>query len=93
MDKLAKLISLCKCGIYLTVNEHRDYYETATQRLQKAENYECPPETEKSVKQKMIATNTIITLHFYPDTPIGSYVIWHYDIEETLNKAIECLTI
>lgn len=28
MDKLKKLMARCKCGVYLAVNEHRDYYDT-----------------------------------------------------------------
>jgi len=92
MDKLLKLISMCRCGVYLTVNQHRDYYETAAQKLEESEGYECPPEIDEIVKQKMIGTNTIITIQFYPDTPIGSYEIWHYDLELALNEAIECLT-
>lgn len=91
MDKLLKLISMCKCGVYLTVNEHRDCYKTAAQELEEAKGYECPPEINESVRQKMIDTNTIITLQFYPDTPIGSYGIWHYDLEKALNESLECL--
>lgn len=31
MEKLNKLIKRCKCGIYLTINLHRDYNETVEQ--------------------------------------------------------------
>lgn len=31
MDKLNKIIARCKCGFYLTINSHRDDYETVEQ--------------------------------------------------------------
>jgi hypothetical protein len=91
MDKLKQLLDKCKCGVFLTVNEHRDYYETAEQRL--AEHYgwmECPPEIAPEVRAKMIETNTIVDLQFYPDTPIGSYHILHHDLDAALDAALAC---
>lgn len=92
MDKLKELFAHCKCGIYLTVNEHRDYYQTAAQALDEADGLECPPQIAPDVKARMIETNTIVRLQFYPDTPIGSYNIWHYDLDAALDAALSCLT-
>lgn len=89
-DKLKDLLSRCKCGVFVTVNEHRDYYETAAEHLGDAEGRECPPEIEDAVRAQMIATDTIIKIQFYPDTPIGSYEIWHHDLDAALD---ECLGI
>jgi hypothetical protein len=91
MEKLKDLLARCKCGVFLTVNEHRDYYQTAKEALEKAQHHECPPEIEPSVLAKMIDTDTIIRLQFYPDTPIGSYDIWHHDIDAALSAALGCL--
>jgi len=33
-DDFKKLLARCKCGVFLIVNEHRDYYETAEQKLE-----------------------------------------------------------
>jgi hypothetical protein len=92
MDKLKELIARCKCGVFLTVNEHRDYYKTVAEILDDAMDFECPPEIAPDVEEKMIETDTIVRLHFYPDTPIGSYEIWHYDIDSALDEALACLT-
>ena len=35
--------------------------------------------------------NKIIALQFYRDTPIGSYSIYHYDLEMALDKALDIL--
>ena len=91
MDKLKELMSRCKCGVFLSVNEHRDYYQTAAARLEELAGYECPPEIEPEVRQKIIETDTIINLHFYPDTPIGFYSLYHYDLDAALDEALACL--
>jgi len=85
------IIAQCKCGVFLTVNEHRDYYETAEEALEKSKGHECPPEIEEEVRKEMIRRDTIIKLQFYPITPIGFYEIWHYDYDELIKKAKEIL--
>ena len=42
----------------------------------------------KDVLQKMIEKDTIIELTFYPDTPVGSYIIYGYDLDLVLDEAI-----
>jgi len=90
-DKLKQLLAGCKCGVFLTVNEHRDYYETAEESLDEARGNECPPEIADDVRAQMIATNTIVRLQFFPHTPIGSYEIWHHDLDAALTEALACL--
>lgn len=90
MDKLKKLLSLCKCGVFLVVNEHRVYYQTAAQKLEEIDAYECPPDIDPGVREKMIATDTIVDLQFYPDTPIGSHSIYHHDLDAALDLALSC---
>jgi hypothetical protein len=86
MDKLQKLLSLCKCGVYVEVNEHRDVYETVEQKLADEEAREIDPE----VRAKMIELNTIVRIQFYPHTPVGFYVIHHYDLEAALDICLQC---
>ena len=94
MDKLNMLLARCKCGVFLTVNEHRDYYESAAHRL---DDYygsmKCPVDVPADMRQRMIETDTIIDLQFYPATPIGSYQILDCDLDSALNRALACLDI
>ena len=90
-DKLKELVDRCKCGVYVTVNTHRDYYETAEQALEEYARYECPPEIEDDVRRVMIETNTVINVQFYPHSPIGSYDIYHHDLDAALDEALACL--
>jgi hypothetical protein len=90
-SKLLELMSRCKCGVFLSVNEHRDYYHLASEALEEFAQQECPPRIDPEVRAEMIARDTIIELQFYPDTPIGSYCILHYDLNAALDAALDCL--
>jgi hypothetical protein len=94
MEKLKKLIERCKCGVHITVNEHRDYYETVEQHFKsnpiKEEDLE---DIESDFYEKMKELNTIVELQYYPDTPVGFYKIYHYDIEMALDEALSSLIL
>jgi hypothetical protein len=89
-DKLKELLSRCKCGVYLSVNEHRDLYRTAEAHLDELAGYECPPTIRDDVRQKMIETDTIVELQFYPNTPVGFNRVYHYDLGAALDEALAC---
>jgi hypothetical protein len=91
MDKLKCLLARCKCGVFLTVNEHRDYYNTVAEALEKLGGIGCPPRIADDVRAAMIATDTIISIQFYPHTPIGSYSVYHHDLDAALEQALACL--
>lgn len=86
---MKEIIKQCKCGVFLEVNEHRDYYEKPEQYLinQRADEFEIP----KDIWQGMVDKNIIMRLQFYPYTPIGFYVVWHYDYDELIKSAKEIL--
>lgn len=88
---LQELMDRCKAGVYLTVNEHRDFYETAQMYLARMDQQEMPVQVEPDVREKMIATDTIVNLYFYPDTPVGFYDVYHYCVEGALAAAAQCL--
>ena len=90
MDKLKELLMKCECGVFIEVNEHRDYYQTAEQAI--LEDIERDGEKlDEDIKAKMIELNTIVRVQFYPNTPIGHYVVYHYDIDLALDAALSCL--
>jgi hypothetical protein len=89
IEKLQKLLDSCKCGVHLSVNEHRNYYQTAEESLSEKYGYECPPEIEDEVRKVMVDTDTIIDLQFYSRTPVGSYHIYHHDLDAALDEALD----
>lgn len=92
VDKLKDLMRRCKCGVYVSVNDHRNIHESAEIFLSdmSIQNDERDFEIEPEVKAKMIETDTIVHVQFYPSTPIGSYSIHHYDLDAALDLALGC---
>ena len=88
---LKELMARCKCGVLLSVNEHRVYYETPAQRLAWYDDLACPPEIGDEVRAGILSSGNIVDLHFYPESPIGFYQIVHYDLDEALRLALACL--
>ena len=91
-EKLITIINRVKCGFYLTINAHRDYYETVEKYFQSNPiNQGKQEEIDKDVFQRMKETNTIVEIQFYPDTPIGFYTVYHYDVERALEEAMDLI--
>lgn len=94
MDKLNKIIARCKCGFYLTINSHRDDYETVEQYFNSNPiNQEYLEDIDKNIYEKMKELNVIISIHFYPDTPIGFYNIYHYDLDMAFDEILKILNL
>lgn len=89
MEKLKEILELCKCEVTIDINSHRNDYLTAQEFIQNLEILEINIEDYDRVI--MIASNTIIRIQAYPETPIGSYTVYHWDLETALNKMIELL--
>lgn len=91
MDKLKTLIERCICGVYLTINDHCTVYQSINEALigYASEGFEIPSE----VQAKIVETDTLIDLQFYPDTPVGYFRVIHYDLDLALNEALKTLNI
>ena len=92
MDKLKELLGLCKASVTIQVNYHRDYYQGVKEYIEEQQlDAITINEIGKDIYAKMIETNTIIEIQAYPNTPIGSYTIYHYDIDEAINEMLTCI--
>lgn len=91
MDALKKLMSKCKCGVYVTVNMHRDNHESVGQWI---EDQRCMgpsiDQTSAEVLAEMMRLDTVVEVQFYPDTPVSFFRVVHYDLDAALAKALEC---
>ncbi len=70
------------------VNEHRDLYQTVGEYVDELGDKD---EIDNRTLEKMIETNTIVNIQFYPDTPIGFYNVYAGSLDEALQMAQECL--
>lgn len=83
MEKFKELVSLCKASVDMSVNEHKDYYESVEQYLC-AHNH-----IEKDILAEMINRDTIVRIQAYPRTPVSYFVVYHYDIDKALEIALD----
>ena len=74
-----------KCGLYVTHNEHRDYYESIEAYI-KDRDVEFESEDEKA---KSIATDSLWSIQWYPRTPVGFCIVYASTFEEALRLANE----
>jgi len=71
-----------KCGLYLSHNPHRDVYEKP-EDFYRAE-FSISPEDW----QKCIDTDDVWDLQWYPDTPIGFYLVIGSSLELVMAEAL-----
>ena len=90
MSDLSKLLQLCKCGVFININSHINSYTTAKSVIDNnlADEFD---DTSDDIRLKMIELNTIVEIQFYPNTPVGSYVIYHYDVDKAITEALDIL--
>ena len=87
MEKFKELVSLCKSSVRISVNEHKDYHESVEQHI----NEENIKDIDIEIFEQMINRDIIIRVQAYPDTPSGFFLVYHYDIDEAIDIALEAV--
>lgn len=91
MDKLIELFNLCSASVTIIHDEHKDFYQTVEEFINDREKALGESlSIDADVRKFMVEKNHMITLHAYPDTPIGFYTVYHWDL---LTAVEEMLTI
>ena len=91
MKKLEELMSLCKHGMFISINEHRDNYQSVEEFLLDQEGgfgLISHDDIDDDTRQRMVVLDTVVELQCYPDTPNGFYVMFHYDIGKVVEDMI-----
>ena len=71
-----------KCGLFLTHNEHRDYYETVEEWIRKGgEHYHW--ESDEAMR-RAIDTDECWAVQWYPETPISFHAVAAPTLSECL---------
>ena len=92
MEKFKQLVSLCKASVEISVNNHRDYYQSVKSYIEDANSAnDLFDDLDLKVYDEMIRRNTIVEIQAYPDTPIGFYKVYHYDIDIAMDEIIEAI--
>jgi hypothetical protein len=82
MEKLYQLAEKCKGSVSIEINPHKDYYQTI-------EEYINPEDINSKVLKKIIDSNTLVELQFHPDSTVGFFIIYHYDLEVAIDTALK----
>jgi len=93
MNKLAGIVELCKGEVSLTINEHKNMYETVQEHVDKLrvcgfDEEDLPPE----VVHEMVRADRVVRLQVYPRSPVGFNVYFGTSIDGVIDQAWEDLT-
>ena len=90
MNKLQELLTLCKCGVSININDYRNAYESVENAINTIETIIEEP-LEPETISGMIETKNVIEIHCYPFTPISSITVYHYNIELAIEEMINAI--
>ncbi len=81
-----------KCGLYLTHNEHRDSHQTVEEWDEPSPGHENDTAAQRGwiseeERRAAIATGEVWMLQWYPDTPIGYWLVLGATLEAVLAAA------
>ena len=79
-----------KCGLYLTHNEHRDYYEKLEDFIVE-KGLTMDFDSEEEIQEAM-RTDECWVLQWYPDMPIGSHSVAGPTLNGVLARAMAIST-
>ena len=85
-ERLTALTARCRASVTVSMNPHRDYYETPEVYIKGRDG-----EVSSDELSEMVRTDTLIELQFYPDTPIGFFLLFGLDLDALLDEALEIL--
>lgn len=77
-----------KCALHLTHNEHRSYYETVEQCFGERDGW-----LSEEQKRKAYESGEVWELQWYPDTPVGFYVLLACDLDALMEHIRRLQTI
>lgn len=87
-----KLISLCRCSVQISVNEHKDYNDSVLTYLRGyGKNVNKSKEIDKRVIQEMIRKNRIVKLKFYPLAGSSFILLFHYDLKLIIEQGLKIM--
>jgi hypothetical protein len=78
-----------KAGLYLTHNQHKDYYETVEEHINEYANMSKNDFVSPEDYQRCVDTNELWELQWYPDTPIGFHKVLGSSLEVVMVRAME----
>lgn len=77
-----------EASLHLTHNDHKSYYRTVAEAIEDGDHgYKAEDWISPEQRQKAIDTNECWTLQWYPNTPVGFYILSAADLNALLEAA------
>ncbi|QFR59811.1 hypothetical protein VOWphi5012_027 [Vibrio phage phi50-12] len=92
--QLKVLQAQCKGGVSIEFNPQYSNYESIQKYLEDiamVQNIELSELIDDETLRGITKANELIELHMYPDTPVGSYKLYHWNIGSIVDQAITLL--
>lgn len=88
------LLPAHECGLRLTHNTHKDYYQTAAEYLADVDagcNNDKPDLDYCTAEDRAacVATNEVWDMHWYPRTPVGFHHMAAPTLERLMERAVK----
>lgn len=90
MEKLKELFELCEASVTISHNEHKNLYETVDYFLHDRERI-SDTELDADIRKIMIEKDQTVIVQAYPKTPIGFYVVYHWDLESAIDEMLDAV--
>lgn len=88
-EKFAEMLPKHKAGLFLEHNDHKTVYQSAADRIEEMDIFDIYEWVSPEQKQKAIDTDSIWTLQWYPDTPVGFCCLAAADFSALLSALID----
>jgi hypothetical protein len=75
-------------GLYIEHNRHRGYYETTAAAVERG-TYDPQDFRDRDAIAACIAADSVWSVQWYPDTPVGSYTVCAATLADALTLAKE----
>jgi hypothetical protein len=87
MEKLKRLVEACKFGFSFYVNNHLTCRLSIPKYLESV----SADILDSDVYNKMLHTRSLIEIICYPNNSVGSFTVYHYDIELAIDEALKII--
>lgn len=94
MCKLQEIINKTKCGVSITINEHKNNYQTLEEYIRDLNVTDDDNnfyDLSKELYDEIIENGNFVEIIVYKDTPVGYYNVAHYDLETALDLMLKSI--
>ncbi len=91
-SNISKLSELCKWSYTIDYNSHIDRYQSVEQYINELISIGSldDEDIDNKVLQRMINDNKIVEIHYHCNS-VGSYILYHYDIDLAIEELLKIL--